>query len=61
MSALIVRSDQWRCFYAWIAVLRLTLATNSRNPSALVAISKGMQAVKLYSDKILQFLTWVAD
>jgi len=29
------------------------------NPNALVAISKGMQAVKLYSNIILQFLTWL--
>jgi len=38
--------------------LRRTLAFLP-NPSALVAISKGMRAVKLCSNKILQFLTGV--
>ena len=27
------------------------------NPNALVAASKGMRAVKLYTNKIIQFLT----
>ena len=30
------------------------------NPNALVATSKGMQAVKLYTNKIFQLLTGVA-
>ena len=41
-----------------VTLLRRTLAS-SPNPSALVAFSKGIRAVKLCSNKILQFLTGV--
>jgi len=39
--------------------LRRTLVS-SPNPNALVAVSKGMRAVKLCSNKILQFLNGAA-
>jgi len=39
-----------------VTPLRRTLEHILRNPNALVAVSKLMQAVKLCSNKILQFL-----
>jgi len=51
-------------FWYWIwygddvcNVVERTLVSSPYNPNALVAISKGMKAVKLCFNKILQFLT----
>ena len=41
-----------------VTSLHRTLASSLLpNPNALVAVRKGMQAVKLYFNKIIQFLT----
>jgi len=46
-------------FFFILAVLEGIETVHLPNLNVLVAISKGMRAVKLYSNKILQFLTGV--
>jgi len=45
----------------WVTPLKRSHASSLSNPSVLVAISKWMWAVKLYFNRILQFLTVVAS
>ena len=53
-----IRADFWLHIRCGDSVDN-TIEENSsvRNPNALVAVSKRMRAVKLCTDKILQFLT----
>jgi len=49
-----------KCIYTSVLVLRCGDSVHNTllpNPNVLVAVSKGMRAVKLCTNKILQFLT----
>ena len=52
-------NDTWTTAVRPHSLSSLTHASSEAEP--LAAISKGMRAVKLYSNKIIQFLTGVTD